>query len=101
MAQKTLDDLRAITDPENYLSGLREVHANYKQRLAQLLVDYDLMADSPEIPEQQREPVLKQQLTLLRDVAWRMEAITERIEAAANGMAPNRAAKRRAKKAAK
>ena len=101
MPQKTLDDLRAIVDPEGYLSGLREVHANYKTRLAQLLVDYDLMADSPEIPEQQREPVLKQQLTLLRDVAWRMEAIMERIEAAANGMAPNRATRRKAKKAAK
>jgi len=99
MSQKTLDDLRAIVDPEGYLAGLREVHANYKQRLAQLLVDYDLMADSPEIPEQQREPILKQQLTLMRDVAWRMAAIDERVEAAANGMAPNRAAKRRAAKA--
>ena len=99
MSQKTLDDLRAIVDPEGYLAGLREVHANYKQRLAQLLVDYDLMADSPEIPEQQRDAVLKQQLTLLRDVDWRMTAINERIEAAANGMSPNRAAKRRAAKA--
>ena len=98
MAQKTLDDLRAIVDPEGYLTGLREVHANYKTRLAQLLVDYDLMADSPEIPEAQREPILKQQLTAMRDVDWRMTAINDRIEAGANGMAPNRAAKRRAAK---
>lgn len=101
MVKKTLDDLRAIIDPEGYLAGLREVAANYKQRLAQLLVDYDLMADSPEIPEQQRPAILKQQLTVMRDVDWRMTAIDERIEAAANGMAPNRAAKRRAARAKK
>src|SRR3989304_9041423 len=98
MTKKSLDDIRAIIDPEGYLTGLREVQANYKTRLAQLLVDYDLMTDSPEIPEQQRDAVLKQQLTVLRDVDWRITAINERIEAAANGMAPGRAAKRRAAK---
>ena len=99
MPQKTLDDIRAIIDPKGYLEALVEAHASYKRRLGVLLVEYDLMTDSPEIPEQQRPAVLKQQLTTMRDAAWRMDAITERIDAAANGMAPNRAAKRRAKKA--
>ena len=98
MPQKTLDDIRAIIDPKGYLEALEEAHGSYKRRLGVLLVEYDLMADSPEIPEQQRPAALKQQLIVMRDAAWRMDAITERIEAAANGMAPNRAAKRRVKK---
>ncbi len=101
MTYKTLDDIRAIIEPEAYLAGLRESHSGYKTRLAQLLVEYDLMVDSPEIPENQRAAALETQLRVMRDAVWRMDAITERIEAAADGMAPNRAARRRAKKEAK
>jgi len=96
--KKTLEDIRAIIDPEGYLTGMKEVHANYKKQLARLLVDYDLMTDSPEIMEDQRPEVLETQLGVLRDVEWRMSAIDERIKDAKDSMAGNRASKRRRSK---
>ena len=98
MAKKTLEDIRALVDPEGYLQGMKEVQVNYKKQLARLLVDYDLMADSPEITEEQRPDVLENQLGTLQDVEWRIGAIDERIEAAKDGMSGNRASKRRAKR---
>lgn len=96
--KKTLEDIRAIIDPEGYLTGMREVQANYKKQLARLLVDYDLMVDSPEITEEQRPDVLENQLRVLRDVEWRMSTVDERIKAAKDGMEGNRASKRRRSK---
>lgn len=95
MAKKTLEDIRAIIDPEGYLQGMKEVQVNYKKQLARLLVDYDLMADSPEITEEQRPETLETQLGVLRDVEWRIGAIDERMKAAEDGMSGNRASKRR------
>ena len=101
MVKKTLDDIRALVDPKGYLQAMEENKGNYRVRLGQLLVDYDLMADSPEIPEDARRDILERQLTLLRDVEWRMAAIEERIEAAQDGMAPGRGERRRKERKAR
>ena len=98
MSKKTLEDIRALIDPEGYLQGMREVQVNYKKQLARLLVDYDLMADSPEITEEQRPGALENQLGVLRDVEWRIGAIDERVKAAEDGMSGNRASRRQAKR---
>lgn len=91
---KTLDDIRALIDPEGYVRALGEAKTTLEGRLPVLFVDYDMTASTPELTEEQRAPILAAQERNIRDLHWRIGEIDRRIEAAADG-AMNRTDRRR------
>ena len=97
MAKKTIEDIRALIDPEGYVRSMREVLDTYKGNLSRQLVDYDIMTDDETLNAAQRREALARLEDLMRTTLWRMEALEERLAAVKDRAAPepNRAERRR------
>ena len=98
MTKKSLEDIRAIIDPEGWLRALREYKTSLEGNLAAVFLDYDMTKATPELPDKVRAKALVSFETTIRDLDWRIEEIQRRIDAATDG-ATGRAGKRRRKKA--
>ncbi|KKL84805.1 hypothetical protein LCGC14_1961100 [marine sediment metagenome] len=97
MAKKSLEDIRALVDPEGWLRALREYKTALEGNLAAVFLDYDMTEASPEIDTKVRARALVAFETTIRDLDWRIEEIQRRIDAATDG-ATGRAARRQGKK---
>jgi len=97
MTGRSLEEIRALIDPEGYIEGMKDGRQTLIKRRALLFVDYDMTAGTPGMTEKQRAEILDDLERTIRDCQWRIEEIDRRIEAAWDG-AMNRAARRRAKK---
>ena len=96
MAKKSMEDIRALVDPEGWLRALREAKTSLEGNLALMFVDYDLTGASPELDAKVRSRSLAAFEGQIRDCEWRISEIQRRIDAATDG-ATGRAAKRRRK----
>ena len=97
MTKKSMEDIRAIIDPEGWLRTLREYKVSLEGNLATVFLDYDMTKASPEIDTKVRARALVAFETTIRDLDWRISAIQQRMDTATDG-ASGRAAKRRKKK---
>ncbi|KKL08198.1 hypothetical protein LCGC14_2578280 [marine sediment metagenome] len=96
MTKKSLEDIRALVDPEGWLRALREYKVSLEGNLATVFLDYDMTKASPELADKIRAKALVTFETTIRDLDWRISAIQQRIDAATDG-ATGRAAKRKKK----
>ncbi len=94
MAKKSMEDIRALVDPEGWLRALREAKTSLEGNLALMFVDYDMANASPELDAKVRSRSLAAFESQIRDCEWRIGEIQRRIDAATDG-ATGRAAKRR------
>lgn len=97
MPEPTIDDIRAMMDPEGYVRALGEVLVNYKSHLGRLLADHDLQVEDETLNEEQREGALKQTRATMNTVVWRIRALEGRIEGVKGGRPMNRAGRRKRK----
>jgi len=80
MPSKTIDEVRALVDPEGYVRAMREVLETYKGNLTRLLVDHDLMAEDQTLTDEQRQAAQKRTEQLMRSTVWRMKKLEEKIQ---------------------
>lgn len=92
--KKSMDEIRALVDPEGWLRALRTAKEALESNLAIMFVDYDMAKASPEILAKTRAEVIARHESQIRDVEWRLGEIQRRIDAATEG-ATGRAARRR------
>ncbi|HLA81849.1 MAG TPA: hypothetical protein VJP78_09595 [Thermoleophilia bacterium] len=97
MPKRSLDDIRALIDPEGYIEAMKQGQQSLIERRSLLFVDYDMAADTPELSADERKAALTKLEQLIRDCQWRIDEIARRIGAAKDG-AMNRAERRRAKR---
>jgi hypothetical protein len=76
---QSMDDIRALIDPEGFLEALQQAKSVLKQRLAAVLVDLDLTASNPIMDATERERTAQQLDTMVRDIAWRLQEADKRI----------------------
>ena len=79
----TLDDYRRLIDPEGYRQAMVEHRRGLKARLAQLLVQYDLVDRST--VENKAEVLLNMQNTM-SELAWAMGDIDTRLNGAQDAL---------------
>ncbi len=93
MTKKSMEDIRALVDPEGWLRALREYKTSLESNLALAFLDYDMTKASPEVDTKVRSKALATFETTIRDLDWRISAIQQRIDTATDG-ASGRKAKR-------
>ncbi|KKN01789.1 hypothetical protein LCGC14_1124230 [marine sediment metagenome] len=98
--KKSMQDIRALVDPEGWLRALREAKTSLEGNLALMFVDYDMTDASPELESKVRTALLARYEAQIRDCEWRLGEIQRRIDAATDG-ATGRAAKRAKKREGK
>lgn len=91
--RKSMEDIRALVDPEAWLRALREAKTALEGNLALMFVDYDMTKASPEMDAKTRGIALARFEAQIRDCEWRLNEIQNRINGAADG-ATGRAGKR-------
>lgn len=101
MAQKTLDDIRKLLDPQGYLDGMEEVKQALVKNRTRLFVNLDLNKDAPNLSPEERTAALDGGREAIFDCQWRIDEIERRVEDAKDAAQGGRAAKRRRAKAEK
>jgi len=93
MTKKSMEDIRALIDPEAWLRALREAKTTLEGNLALMFVDYDMTKATPEMGTKARGAALTRSESQIRDCEWRLGEIQNRIDGAADG-ATGRAGRR-------
>ena len=102
MSKDFLNYLRGRVDPQQHRDQIRKAANELQQRASAILIDRDLIAESPKLPAEVREAQLEQLDKVLEDIAWRIQqldndlAVLDGAERNVTGL--NRAARRRAEK---
>lgn len=94
MGKKTIDDIRSLIDPQGFLRALEAGRERIEAQVAALLVDYEMAENTPHLSSERRKNSLDEIERAIKDGAWRIEQIDERI---AGLKGENRASRRRKK----
>lgn len=77
--EKLLERMRALADPDRYKEALAQTRTEAVQQVERILVQYDLMADDPNLREDEREAVLENFEKALHSLEWRVKDIDESL----------------------
>jgi len=80
VAPDSIEQLRAMIDPDTYINQLQETKKRLLQQAASLLQDLDLSNASERVPDSDKERLSDQLNNVLEDIMERITLIDARVE---------------------